>query len=173
MRILLRHDATYYQRLQEGNMSVRKRKWIKSNGEIGEAWIVDYADQEGARHIETLERKKDAEARHDAVRGDVRQGVHTPASKSITVAQAAENWIAYVRLEGRERSTLEQYEQHVRLHINPAIGRNKLAELTTPNINAFRDGLLANISRPMARKVLTSLKSLLRDARRRGHVEQD
>src|SRR5262249_8475541 len=115
----------------------------------------------------------DADARHDAVRGDVRQGVHTALSKSITVAQAAEDWIAYVRLEGRERSTLDQYEQHIRLHINPAIGSKKLAGLTTPQVNAFRDGLLANIPRPMARKVLTSLKSLLRDARRRGNVVQN
>jgi integrase len=154
-------------------MSVRKRKWITSTGEAKEAWIIDYVDQQGDRHIETFERKKDAEARHDIVRENVRQGVHTPANKSITVADAAEDWIAYVEREGRERSTVDQYRQHVRLHINPVIGRKKLAELTTPGVNAFRDELLDRLSRPMARKVLVSLKSLLRDAQRRGNVSQN
>jgi integrase len=154
-------------------MSVRKRKWVTSTGEAKEAWIIDYVDQQGDRHIETFERKKDAEARHDVVRENVRQGVHTPTNKSITVAQAAEDWIAYVELEGRERATIEQYRQHVRLHINPAVGRKKLAELTTPGVNAFRDELLDKLSRSMARKVLVSLKSLLRDAQRRGNVSQN
>ena len=103
----------------------------------------------------------------------MRQGVHTPQSKTITVAEAAEDWIAFVKLEGRERSTLVQYRQHADHHIKPRIGREKLAKLTTPRINAFRDDLLANMSRAMAKKVLTSLKSLLRDAKRRGNVAQN
>src|SRR5262245_60893805 len=157
----------------EGYMSVRKRKWVTSKGEAKEAWIVDYIDQQGGRHIETFDRKKDAEARHDVVRENVRRGVHTAPNKSITVAEAAHDWIAYVELEGRERSTIDQYRQHVRLHINPAIGRKKLTELTAPGVNAFRDGLLEKLSRPMARKVLVSLKSLLRDAQRRGNASQN
>ena len=69
-------------------MSVRKRKWVR-NGEEKTAWIVDYTDQEGNRHIQTFARKGDAEAYHDTVRLDVRHGVHTPVNKSATVAQAA------------------------------------------------------------------------------------
>jgi integrase len=49
----------------------------------------------------------------------------------------------------------------------------KLAALTTPRVNTFRDELLASMSRAMARKVLTSLKSLLKDAQRRGNVAQN
>lgn len=155
-------------------MSVRKRRWIvKSTGEAKEAWIIDYTDQQGDRHVETFRRRKDAEARHDAVRNDVRHGIHVAPNKSLTVAQAADDWLAYVQLEGRERSTVEQYRGHVRLHINPRIGRRKLSELTTPGVNAFRDDLLVNLSRAMARKVLTSLKSLLQDAQRRGNAAQN
>ena len=101
------------------------------------------------------------------------QGTHTAQNKSITVAEAAEDWITAVELEGRERSTVAQYRQHAELHINPRLGGEKLAKLTTPRVNAFRDDLLATLSRPMAKKVLTSLKSLLRDARRRGNVAQN
>jgi len=48
----------------------------------------------------------------------------------------------------------------------------KLAHLTPPKVEAFRDDLLANMSRPMARKVLTSLKSLLKVAKY-AHVAAD
>jgi integrase len=154
-------------------MSIRKRKWVTRRGEAREAWIVDYIDQDGARHIETFARKKDADARHAAIRVDVRQGVHTAPSKSITVAEAAEDWIKHADLEGRERATVAGYRQHADQHIKPRIGRYKLAELTTPRINTFRDDLLANMSRPMAKKVLTSLKSILREAQRRGNVAQN
>src|SRR5215475_6443045 len=107
-------------------MSVRKREWTTRKGEPREAWIVDYVDQEGHRHIETFERKKDADAYHATVKVDVGKGVHTARSKSVTVAQAGADWIAYVETEGRERSTIAQYTDHVRLHINPALGVTKL-----------------------------------------------
>jgi integrase len=154
-------------------MSVRKRKWITRNGEAKEAWLVDYADQNGERHIQTFSRKKDADEYHATVRVDVRTGTHSAPSKSITVAEAAEDWIAFIELEGRERSTVNQYRQHAKYHINPRIGRERLAKLTTPRINKFRDDLLADISRPLARMVLKSLRALLKDAQRRGNVAQN
>jgi integrase len=146
-------------------MSVRKRAWTTRNGEPREAWIVDYFDQDGDRHIETFERKKDADARHATVKVDIRQGVHTAPSKSITVAEAAEAWIKRVEADGRERATVREYRQHVDLHITPRIGRAKLAHLTAAKVEAFRDDLLAKLSRQLARKVLTSFKSLLKAAK--------
>src|SRR5262249_20349647 len=134
-------------------MSVRKRTWtVKGTGETKEAWIVDYVDQQGDRIQKTFERKKDADAYHDEVRGDVRKGIHTPESKSISVAEAAEAWITYITREGRERSTIEHYRNHVDNHIVPRLGREKLARLTSPRIQAFRDDLLVKLSRATAKK---------------------
>jgi integrase len=99
--------------------------------------------------------------------------VHTPHSKSRTLAEAAEDWLKYVELENRERSTLDFYRRHIVLHINPRLGNEKLSKLTAPRVEAFRDDLLAKLSRVQARKVLVSLKSLLRDAMRRGNVAQN
>jgi integrase len=153
-------------------MSVRKREWTTRKGEAREAWIVDYTAN-GSRHIETFQRKKDADAREAQVTVDVSKGTHTAPSKSITVAQAAEDWIKYIEGEGRERSTIERYEQFVRIHIVPRIGNERLAKLTTPRINAFRDELLKSMSRAMAKKVLVAFKSILKDAKRRGNVAQN
>jgi integrase len=147
-------------------MSVRRRTWTTASGERREAWIVDYADQDGDRHIETFDRKKNADARHDAVRIDVRKGEHVAPSKSETLAEAAERWIKRVEANGRERGTLRQYRQHLDLHILPRVGNIKLAHLTAARVEAFRDDLLASMSRPLARKVLTSLKSILKVAKR-------
>ena len=153
-------------------MSVRKRTWTTAKGEKKEAWIVDYVDQDGDRHIETFKRKKEADAFHAQVGVDVRAGTYTAPSKSITVKEAAEDWIKSVALEGREVSTLAQYRQHA-VHINRRIGNVKLAQLTAPGINKFRDDLLRSMSRAMARKILSSLKSLLRHAQGHGNVAQN
>jgi integrase len=151
-------------------MSVRKRKWTTRSGEVREAWIVDYVDQAGGRHIETFGRKKDADSREASIAVDVRNGVHTAASTSISVAQAAEQWLRAAELEKLERSTLDHYRTHVAKHIVPRIGTVKLALLTTPMTNSFRDALLGELSRPMARKVLASFRSIVIDARRRGSI---
>jgi integrase len=153
-------------------MSVRKRSWMTRRGDAKEAWIVDYFDQAGERHIRTFQRKKDADAYRATVTLDVRQGVHTAPSKSPTVAEAAEAWLKRVEADGRERATLKGYREHVRLHILPRIGRLKLAHLTSAKVEAFRDDLLANHSRDLACKVMVSLKSLLK-ANKFAHVAAD
>lgn len=56
------------------------------------------------------------------------------------------------------------------LHINPLNGHERLARLSSPIIESFRDELLKKGSRAMARKVLASLKSILGEAQRRGLV---
>lgn len=149
--------------------SIRKRTW-KSGGEEKTAWIADYFDQGGRRHIKTFSTKKAADAWLVTTRGEVQRGVHTPENASITVADAGELWLKTGELEKLERSTLRQYRNHVVLHINPLIGREKLARLSSPTIESFRDALLKKGSRAMARKVLASLKSILGEAQRRGLV---
>jgi integrase len=152
--------------------TVRKRTW-KSGGGIKTAWIADYFDQEGKRHIKTCKTKKEADGFLVQARHEVARGVHTPENTSITVAEAARRWTEKGELEKLERSTLRQYGNHVRLHINPLIGNVKLSRLSTPAIEAFRDELLKKGTRAMARKVLASLKSILGEAQRRGLVAQN
>jgi integrase len=95
------------------------------------AWIADYFDQAGKRHIKTFDTRKAATAWLDEAKFEVKQGIHTPENASITVAEAAEIWIEKSELEKLERSTLRQYRNHVDLHIKPSrIGSEKLARLS-------------------------------------------
>lgn len=155
-------------------MSVRKRRWTTAEGEVKEAWIVDYVDQDGDRHIETFRRKKEADAWADQVGVDVRAGTHTAASRSATVAEAAEAWIKKAKdVNKRERSTVNQYEQHAK-HIIVRLGANtKLSTLTRTRMEKFADDLLTTMSRPLAKKVLVSVKSMVRNAVRLGKVSSN
>jgi integrase len=152
--------------------SIRKRTWTNSRGEQT-AWVADYFDQAGKRHIKTCSTKKAADTWLVNARGELQRGVHTPENASITVAEAADLWINKSELENLERSTLRQYRNHADLHIKPVIGGEKLARLSTPLVESFRDVLLKKGSRAMARKVLASLKSILGEAQRRGLVAQN
>jgi integrase len=151
-------------------VSVRRRTWKTPHGEAKEAWIVDYVDQHGDRHIKTFTRKKDADAYHARVAVDVSAGTHTADSRSITVAEAGKLWLQSAEAAKLERSTLEAYRRHLNLHIAPFIGDVKLAQLTMPALRAYEDRLRAERSAVMVRKVFTSLSSMLADAQERGLV---
>jgi integrase len=60
------------------------------------------------------------------------------------------------------------------VRIDTRLGATKLASLTTPRIEKFRDNLLADgLSRLLAKRVLGALKAILKDAKRRGNVAQN
>ena len=144
-----------------------------SNGSEQTAWVVDYVDQSGKRRLKTFTLKKDAEAWATNAKHEVSQGLHASNSK-ITIEETVTLWIQHSKDEGLERGTIEQRAQHLRLHIVPFIGREKLATLTTPRVNAFMDVLRDSGRSPaMRRKVLTSLSTALSFAKGRGLVAQN
>ncbi len=149
--------------------SVRKRTLPSGKA----VWQVDYKDQAGNRRSRQFRTKKEADSYETKARAEVAQGIHTPDSVSVTVAAAAELWIEAGQRDGLEASTITQRDQHMRLHIVPLIGDLKLSQLTTPKVEAFKDELLQTRSRQMARAVLTSLKGIIKVARRRGLIAQN
>lgn len=152
--------------------SVRKRTW-NHGGKVRTAWVADYSDQAGKRRLRTFETKKAADAFLVDARHEVARGVHTPDSASLTISEAAEVWLKAVQGNDRERSTIRPYERHVKLHILPVLGDQKLSRLTTPGIERFKAELLQTRSRAMARKVLGSLKMLIGEAMRQGYIAQN
>ena len=81
-------------------MSVRKRTWTTRLGEKKEAWIVDYTDQAGERHIQTYNRKKEADEYHSTVRVNVRHGTHVAPSDSATLARPPRVGSSLLKLTG-------------------------------------------------------------------------
>src|SRR5215204_4904361 len=151
-------------------VSVRKREWITSKGKR-EAWVVDYADQDGKRRLRTFKRKREAETFAATTRVQIGEGTHVPDSASVTVKEAGDLWIASSRAAHLEPSTMDGYEQHLRLHIVPFIGREKLSRVTAPFVRAFQDKLHEEGRSPsMVRTAVGSLGALLGDAQERGLV---
>jgi hypothetical protein len=155
-------------------MAIRKRTWKTRQGEIKAAWVVDYFDQKGDRHIGTFARRREADDYYAKVRIDVRAGMHTAPAKSVTIADAFQRWVEHGQAEGLEFGTIRQRCQHLRHHVEPFVGRVKLAELTLPRVNEFLAELRdAGRSLAMRRKVLTNLKSAITYAQGQGWVAQN
>jgi integrase len=155
-------------------MSVRKRTWKSPSREPKEAWVVDYVDQHGERHIKTFAKKRDADAHHAIVGVAVRNGTHTADSKSVTVASAAELWLESCETAELERTTLVAYRQLADLHITPILGALRLAQLTVPLVRGFEDRLRQDGRSPaMVRRARRALGGILADAQERGLVAQN
>jgi integrase len=154
-------------------MSVRKRTWVNTDGSQGEAWVVNYTDFGGKRRLRTFEKKREADAFHASVAGELRSGIHVPDSESVTVAEAGRLWLEGCEAAGLERSTLDYYHQHLDRHIVPLLGAVKLSRLTVPHVRAFEDKLALDRSPAMVRKARVSLGALLTDAQERGLVGQN
>lgn len=153
--------------------SIRKRTWTW-NGARRTAWLVDYRDQSGQRRHKSFPTKKAAEQWSIRALHEVQQGTHTPASASITIAEGMAQWIEAGEADGLEFSTIKQRKEHKRLHIDPFIGATKLASLTAPKVYALDKQLReAGRSLAMRRKVLTSIKMMLKFCQGRGLVAQN
>jgi integrase len=152
-------------------MSVRKREWTNAKGEAKAAWVVDYVDTKGKRRLKTFQKKKEADAFAASASVEVREGTHVADRETVTIEAASKLWIASSKAAGLERSSIEDYERALRLHIRPFIGSLRLNALTTARLRAFEDELRENgRSASMTKRVLTSLGTMLADAQERGLV---
>lgn len=154
-------------------MAIRKREWTARDGEHRSAWQADYVDQMGKRRSKQFGRKKDAEAFLHRAQAEVRLGTHTVSRESMTVEQAAKNWLADRGGANLEPTTLAAYEQHVRLHIVPLCGSVKLSELTAPRVRGFLKHWETKLTPAMAKRVLRSFRAVLSTAMCEGHVGQN
>lgn len=150
-------------------MSVRKRTWTTPKGEERSAWVVDYNDTVGKRRLKSFKLKKKADEFAATASVEVREGIHVADSASATVKQAGAFWITSAEASGLERTTVDSYQSHLKLHITPFIGDLKLTALNIPAVRQFEDQLReGGRSQAMVRKVMVSLGSLLADAQERG-----
>jgi integrase len=153
--------------------TIRKRTWTTRKGEEKTAWLADYFDQNRNRHTKQFTTKRAADAWLLKARGEVRDGVHTPDSAQITVDEAAALWLQRAAAERLERGSQRTYDQLVRLAISPLLGEVRLARLTRPMVEDFRDDLLERFSRARARQALSVLRMVLDHVQHRGLLAQN
>lgn len=88
----------------------------------------------------------------------------------ITITEAAKMWIKRCELEQLERATLHSYRGHVKNHIEPKIGHLLLKDFSAVHVREFLDRMLCDSTRAMAKKCLTTLRSIISAAQERGWV---
>ena len=93
----------------------------------------------------------------------------TPADL-YNITEAAKIWLHRCELERLERATLHSYRGHVKNHIEPKIGHLLLNDFSAVNVRAFLDDMLRDSTRAMAKKCLTTLRSIISAAQERGLV---
>jgi integrase len=149
-------------------MSIRKRTWLHK-GEQKSAWVVDYSDLGGKRRLKTFRTQAKAKAYAASTHVDLARGIHVADGASVTVAQAAELWLATNADDGLEPASIARNRSHVNNHIAPRIGTVRLNQLTVPAVRAFADRLRAEgVSKALARMIVVSLGGILADAQERG-----
>jgi hypothetical protein len=132
-------------------------------------WLVDYRDGNGKRRFKTFDKKKDADQYDARSRVEVIDGTHVADSASVTVKEAGELWLKSAEANNLEWTTIEQYRQHLNLHILPFLGTTELSKLSAPVVRAFTDRLQENgRSLTLTKYVKRSLGSLLADAQERA-----
>ena len=92
---------------------------------------------------------------------------------TVTISDAAKIWLDRCILEQLERATLHSYRGHVKNHIEPKIGHLLLNELTAVDVRDFLDCMLRDSTRAMAKKCLTTLRSIISAAQERGLVQHN
>lgn len=97
----------------------------------------------------------------------------TKPTNDCTISDAAEIWMRRCELEQLERATLHSYRGHVKNHIEPKIGHLLLRELSAPDVREFLDAMLQDSTRAMAKKCLTTLRSIISAAQERGLVQHN
>ena len=166
--------------------SIRKRKWKGSDGQAHVGWQVDFLDSQGTRQRKQFASRREADHFRIEIEGQIQKGTYRADASKITVADAAEQFLAYCkgRMQRHERMTRQNfdfYEGHVYNYICPdrerydrnrkfakrpffegGIGGLKLAHLTARAVGDFRDRLRdSGLSVPSTRKILGTLKLIL------------
>lgn len=98
--------------------------------------------------------------------------MNTPADQ-VTISDAAKLWIARCELEQLERAALHSYRGHVKNHIEPKMGHLLLTQLSAVDVRDFLDAMLRDSTRPMAKKCLTTLRSIISTAQEHGIVQHN
>lgn len=150
--------------------TVRKRQRADAHGRIKTTWFVDYYDRQGKRRSEFLPSRRVADSRRLEIETELKAGTHVADADSVTVGEAARQWLQRGAKLNLESGSLRLYDQLVRLGIEPELGKVKLSRLTAPMIEGWAAGLLDKFTLNRARRILSALRSVIAYAKKHGKV---
>jgi integrase len=110
-------------------------------------YVVDIGPDGGQRRQRSkggFSTKRDALAALNQLQSSLASGSHVEPTKLTVAAYLRDEWLPSLRSTGKRATTLRSYEMHLRVHVEPHIGSERLQGVTGAKLNAFYGHLLAS-----------------------------
>jgi integrase len=118
----------------------------------------------GKTQGEAIEKKKRIEDARD-------NGLLDGADRILNIC--ADEWLAYKRVNVSTR-TYERYEQLIRIHVRPTLGRRKLQQMVPTDFTTlYSELLIKGLSANTVRHVHVAARTMIQDALRWGYVSRN
>ena len=112
---------------------VRPGIYRRTNADSSTTYEITYRDSDGRQRRHTVgPRLREAEARLAQVRADMSRGARIAPKRDLTVAKAAEAWMA--SLGHLRPTTVAAYRSPLTCHVLPAFGRRRLEAVTPDDV---------------------------------------
>ena len=105
-------------------------------------WVIDFYDQHGKRHWETLPEgttKTQANKRLREIQDKIEKGGYIPVKakkKELAFSNVSQKWIEVKKIKVRG-NTLRSYKGHVDTHLNPHYGKTPVTSINLDSVENF------------------------------------
>src|SRR5262245_17267211 len=135
-------------------------------------WLLDFYGQDGKRRWETYETQKAAKAALAKRLEELRKGTYRAPAEMPTVKELAAGWLA--SKADRRPSTRYCWENHVHVHIVPAIGDVRVDQVTPRLVEErLRNAIRERLEPQTVNKVLGTLTSIYDYGARHGVIDRN
>lgn len=100
-------------------------------------WVGSITLESGKRKVFYGKTQKEVQEKMKVALYEQQKGMLPAATTKVTVAQFLKDWLETTQKYDVRPRTYERYEEVVRLHISPILGRHQLQKLTTHHVESF------------------------------------
>ena len=136
-------------------------------------WVARITDEAGERKYFYGKTKQDVEDQLKRARRLKEDGLPQPSTQPL--GEYLSDWLnSETRWNAITPNSWVAYENHIRLHIIPAIGKVRLSELLPEHVDRLTTTLLKKALSPKSIKnIRGTLRAALEQARKRGHINRN
>jgi len=100
-------------------------------------WVGSITLESGKRKVFYGKTQKEVQEKMKVALYEQQKGMLPATTTKVTVAQFLRDWLETTQKYDVRPRTYERYEEVVRLHISPILGRHQLQKLTTHHVESF------------------------------------
>lgn len=100
-------------------------------------WVGSITLESGKRKVFYGKTQKEVQEKMKVALYEQQKGMLPATTTKVTVAQFLKDWLDTTQKYDVRPRTYERYEEVVRLHISPILGRHQLQKLTTHHVESF------------------------------------